>query len=107
MSGNKPEHVERDGAMKFSIFVNEGENGPRLNVAFENAYFDKESNSCVPTNSIRLEDTLKLQRLAGRTYDAGMRSKQDLNQRRSEERAPAQQRSEPARGRKQTRSYSR
>lgn len=75
---NRPVETLRDGAVKASIWENEGPKGKFHSVTFARTYKDQ-NGQISDTGRFSGTDLLKLSKLAGQSYDA-------VNQRREKER---------------------
>ena len=65
---NQPEVTLRDGAIKATIWKNEGENGVFFSVEFSRTYSDEKGNP-KDTSSFSGSQLLKLARIAQKAYD--------------------------------------
>jgi len=66
--GPRPQETLRDGAIKASIWRNEGENGPYFATSLSRSYSDKDGNTR-DTNSFVGTDLLKVAELARGAYE--------------------------------------
>jgi len=64
----EPDDVVRDGALKASIWRNEGENGPFYSTTFARTYKDRDGN-LQDAHSFSGSDLLKVSELARKAYD--------------------------------------
>lgn len=65
---NPPRREIRDGALKASIWENDGQNGKFYNATFDRAYTDKEGQTA-NADSFSGSQLLRLSRLAQKAYD--------------------------------------
>lgn len=89
----EPADVVRDGALKASIWRNEGENGPFYSTTFARTYEDRDGN-LQDAHSFSGTDLLKLKELAGKAYDRSAElRREEFKQERQAERAQTKNRS--------------
>ncbi|MEO1046391.1 MAG: hypothetical protein AAFX04_13190 [Pseudomonadota bacterium] len=77
----QPEDTIRDGAIKATIWRNEGENGPYLSADLARTYQDAEGN-LKDSRSFGIADLLKVAEVARNAYGRGREIEMDLRQER-------------------------
>ena len=114
MADNQPEETLRDGNLKATIWVNEGEKGPYVSVTLAKTYTD-DNGKYQDTNSFSQSDLLRVAELSRQAYVCGNELKRELYQdhdrnsgrSRSRDSASGAFDRENGRGRSRGRSYSR
>ena len=66
---NTPADTLRDGALKATIWKNEGESGPYYTVNFSRTYTDKTDGSIKSSDSFTGSELLRVSHLAPKVYD--------------------------------------
>lgn len=69
MDDNAPRDVLRDGALKASIWRNEGENGPFYSASLARTYKDEGSGELRDSHSFAGNELLRVSELARKAYD--------------------------------------